>query len=443
MKKTFFLLLLCLSPLFSFAQAIAGYSANYSACLKSLSVQEKVEVPIVFEGSSFIKIHFSTLNIANNGRLLLIDDKVKTVVYEQKGEFKAEDVWLPSVDSDQIILQVENGEALIDRVGVGFDNMEESRKERICGNDDRLDPKCYDSSYQDIGAKVGRIMFELYGMFYYCTGFLVSQDSVIVTNEHCIQISDSANSAEIKWKYENSTCGGNDPDFERVSTSFDLVAVDPGLDIAILKPKSDNPSSYYGYLELNDAKVERGDTIWIPQHPFGGVKKFAVHSDSDGGATILEVGQKGVRVGQCIGYNLDVEAGSSGSPVIDKDGKVIAIHSFTAESEGCKDPDLNKGMMMTLLYPVIEPYIVPCNGNPPTITKVKYNVKRRQFKVWGSGFTENSRIMVAGISQSTKLKKDGKLVCAMFDRLLKGDTASIEVFCPETGCRSEKFYFTR
>jgi len=113
-----------------------------------------MEVPIVFEGSSFIKVHFSSVNIFDDGRILLIDDKVKKVIYEQKGEFKAEDFWLPSVDSDQIILQVENGEATVDRVGIGIDNVEESRQERICGNDDRLDPKCYDSSYQDIGAKL-------------------------------------------------------------------------------------------------------------------------------------------------------------------------------------------------------------------------------------------------------------------------------------------------
>ncbi|MCX7829910.1 MAG: serine protease, partial [Acidobacteria bacterium] len=439
MQKILFGLILFLLPTFLFAQSPAGFVANYNAYVECSEENCLAEIPIEFEGASFIKVHLKELFLPEGATLEFWSGEKQKRYFAFSGPFSGS-LYLPSLPGERCFLNLvgEGAKLQIDKVGIGFEEKENKIPERICGNDDRLDPSCYDNSYRGAGEKVGRIMFEIDNLLYYCTGFLVSADGLFVTNQHCIQNEAAADSAEVWWKYENSTCGGSNAVYDSVSSSAELIVKDPGTDISILKFKYDNPASRYGFLQLDDRKLEKGETIWIPQHPLGGPKKFAVHSDSDGGATILEVGLKGVRVNQAIGYNLDAEAGSSGSPVLDSNNKVVAVHTFSAEGEDCKDPDLNKGIKMQYLYPIIYPYLVSCNGNPPHITRIRYNAKSRRFKLKGDGFMDDSVILVNGVAQSTHYKNDGSISCAMFDRIWRGDTVSIEVFTTQSGCKSDK-----
>lgn len=447
MKRFLLAMTLILAASAVCAQSLAGYVTPFNAASPGLPDGSSWTLPVVFENAGFVKLHLSSLRLGEGERLELYDaSDPGGTVYAVEGPFRGS-CWLPSVDGGVAVLRVASlGTAAfsVDKVGVGFSATEDAAApERVCGNDDRQDPACYDATLRGIGDKVGRILFEANGTMHFCTGFLAGADGLFATSQHCIYNAEVAATAEVRWKYEKTSCGGTEETFDTVSTGCQLVMADPNTDLALIRFSGDNPASRYGYLSLDDREPEKDEVIWIPQHPAGGAKKFAVHSDSDGGATVIAKSLVGVRVLQAIGYNLDVEAGSSGAPVMDSDNKVLAVHSFTALDDECENPDLNRGIRMDILYPLFQPYISTCSGTPPVITKLKYVPSERVFKLSGTGFTEDSVVLVDGVVQSTKLRKSGKLAAAMYDKILRGDTVRVEVFSPDTGCMSGEVFYTR
>ncbi|HNQ77795.1 MAG TPA: serine protease [Acidobacteriota bacterium] len=436
---------LCVFPLC--AQSLAGYVADYRAASPALSEGGSWTLPVVFEGAGFVKVHLSAVSLGEGERIDVFrgGDHGKAV-FSLKGPFTG-DFWLPSVDGEAALVRMFSaGRASfsVDRVGVGLSEISGAGSpERVCGNDDRQDPACSDAVLRGIGDKVGRIMFEANGTLHFCTGFLAGPDGLFVTAQHCIYDAATAASAEVRWKFEKTSCGGNEEAYDTVSAGCQLVMEDYNTDLALIRFSYDNPASRYGYLTLDDREPVKDEVVWIPQHPMGGVKKFAVHSDADGGATVLAKSLAGVKTAQAIGYNLDVEAGSSGSPVLDSDNEVIAMHVFTALDDDCENPDLNRGIRTDVLYPLIEPYLATCSGTPPVIVKLKYVSSERSFKLNGSGFTEDTVVLVDGVVQNTKLKKNGRLVGYMYEKVLRGDTVKVRVFCPDTGCKSDEVSYTR
>ncbi len=447
MRRFLFVIALTLAAFPLCAQSLAGYVADYSAASPAVAEGGSWNLPVVFDGAGFVKVHLASVLLLEGERIEVSSGTTPgRPVFTLEGPFSG-NFWLPSVEGGTAVVSFFSrgrGSFTVDRVGIGFSGKNElGSPERVCGNDDRQDPACYDATLRGVGDKVGRIMFEANGTFHYCTGFLAGPDGLFVTAQHCIYDAEVAASAEVRWKYENTTCGGGSETFDTVTAGCQLVMQDYNTDLALMKFAYDNPASRYGYLVLDDREPVKDEIIWIPQHPAGGVKKFAVHSDSDGGATVIAKSLIGVKTTQAIGYNLDVEAGSSGAPVIDSSNKVLAMHVFTALDEDCENPDLNRGIRMDVLYPLIEPYLATCAGTPPVIGKLKYIASERAFKLTGTGFTEDSVILVDGVVQSTKLRKSGKLAAAMFDKVLRGDTVKVKVFCPDTGCMSEEVSYTR
>jgi hypothetical protein len=447
MKNFILSILLIVAPLAFCAQSPAGYVAPFNVASPVFPDGGEWTFPVVFEDAGFVKLHLKSVVLEEGEKIELFGGEPSSMkIYGIEGPFRG-DAWLPSVDGGIAVLTLtsKGGAFLsVDKVGIGFEeHLETGTPERICGNDDRLDPACYDAAKMAAGDKVGRILFEANGTLHYCTGFLVGADGLFATNQHCIYNSETAASAEVRWKYQMTSCGGTSESFDTVSVGTVLVMTDFRTDLTLLRFLNDNPASRYGYATLDNRELKKDEIIWIPQHSAGGPKKFAVHSDSDGGAAILVANLTGVGASQAIGYNLDVEAGSSGSPVLDENNKVVAMHTFTALDEKCESPDLNRGMKMEVLYPLIQPYISACTGTPPEITEIKYSSRDRQVKLRGTGFAENCEILVNGVIQSTKLKKNGKLVAAMYDKLFHGETITISVFDPDTGCSSAEFSYTR
>ena len=152
------------------------------------------------------------------------------------------------------------------------------------------------------------------------TGFL-TREGYVFTNNHVIQSQELAKTARLEFNYEL----GKELIAYQVDASDFKSSPPSALDFARVKviDRADAPLSNWGYVEFDTESLPLvGEDVTIIQHPLGDVKKFK--SDE-------VLGQ----FNQYLLYTTETEPGSSGSPVLNKDCKVIAIHhAGKTEAEG-------------------------------------------------------------------------------------------------------------
>ena len=157
------------------------------------------------------------------------------------------------------------------------------------------------------------------------TGWML-QGGWVMTNFHVIPNKRWVEGSRIIFDYEEDLFGNT-----RETSSYDL---DPegalfssllNLDYAFIKVK-DNPQipiSKWGYIEVDNwSDPQPEQTVNIIQHPKGGTKQIALTKNQ-----IINVD------GKKIFYMTDTEKGSSGSPVLNNEWKVIALHHAGVSEE--------------------------------------------------------------------------------------------------------------
>jgi len=159
------------------------------------------------------------------------------------------------------------------------------------------------------------------------TGFVL-EGGYLLTNWHVLPNVKAAENAKIEFNYEQDADGNA----QKVATYF-LDTTECKFsplntyDYAYVKIKDDNqnPLSQWGTLTVEDfLKPEPGQPTIIIQHPEGGIKQIAFEDNN-----ILSVWKP------YLFYETDTLKGSSGSPVLNSDWKVIALHHYGKnETEG-------------------------------------------------------------------------------------------------------------
>ncbi len=152
------------------------------------------------------------------------------------------------------------------------------------------------------------------------TGF-ITREGFVFTNNHVIRSAEAAKIARLEFNYEV----GKSAIAYQVDAS-DFKSSQPNdLDFARVKviDRADAPLSNWGFVEFETESLPlTGEDVTIIQHPLGDVKKFK--SDE-------VLGQ----LNHYLFYTTETEPGSSGSPVLNKDCKVIALHhAGTTMAEG-------------------------------------------------------------------------------------------------------------
>lgn len=146
------------------------------------------------------------------------------------------------------------------------------------------------------------------------SGFFISQDGYVVTNNHVIE---NAISIEVVIN------GGEELEAE-------LIGADPDTDLAVLKVK--DQSRAYPYVEFADSKsVRRGDWVVALGNPFG----------LDGTATAGIVSAKARDIGgnrnpytDYLQIDAAINQGNSGGPTFDLYGRVIGVNTLIFSRTG-------------------------------------------------------------------------------------------------------------
>ena len=199
--------------------------------------------------------------------------------------------------------------------------------ERILGQSDLLSINFLDRGRRSAEA-VCRIKLPMEGGAAYGTGFLVGP-RLLLTNHHVLANEGEAAQAEAEFGYEHDIDGvlrapvgfNLDPHqlfFTSAEADFTLVGVSPVA-------ADGTPLDRFGWLPLIPlrAKSVDGERVTIIRHPGGAPKQIAIHASQ-----IIKLDPKnvGANLDYFIHYSTDTEPGSSGSPVLNDQWQVVAVH---------------------------------------------------------------------------------------------------------------------
>ncbi|CAH0473569.1 unnamed protein product [Peronospora belbahrii] len=230
------------------------------------------------------------------------------------------------------------------------DDDEDINNESLCGQDESVEAACAPSATNsEQGAvmlaksqPVARLsIIKENGMaIAYCTGWLLGCEGHLITNQHCISNVQDALNTKVEFLAQATSCGGNEDCDTRGGcpgllgvTSTKLVAVSEELDYAVVRLATNDSVVDFrglyektgGYLQFRGSEAVLEENIYIPQHPLGYGKRIAWLYNGQPGRvesfTVIEC-----RKGD-IGYYVDTQEGSSGSPILaTSDNTVIAMH---------------------------------------------------------------------------------------------------------------------
>jgi endonuclease G, mitochondrial len=204
----------------------------------------------------------------------------------------------------------------------GLDEISKITIERVLGKDDLTSISFLSRGLRaakavarvDIKSTSGRILG-------YGTGFLIS-NRLLITNHHVFQDESVAAPSQVRFEYEESVENEINPGVLFNLEPAVLFYANKNLDFAIVAVSSvsqDGQHSLldYGFLPLLDVpgKHSISEQVNIIQHPSGEKKQLALRENE-----IVD------RDDNFLRYHTDTLPGSSGSPVLNDDWEVVALH---------------------------------------------------------------------------------------------------------------------
>jgi len=351
----------------------AGEEKAGGATLRYAPTGRSWRVVLSEPGSTYIKVHFASLELAPGDRVTVADPTGREVhtyrgdptraafpgdsphtVHGKRG-FAA-----MSVDGDTAVVTLHAATdrpdaaeltrrgfgARIDTYYRGFSQAELAAANpaplSVCGADARRDVVCYQANHPTEYARSGAVARQLLKGIGHCTAWRVGNTNRMLTNHHCMESAADLRASEFQFDYQCATCGGNNPRPGTKVSGAELIKSSPlsALDYALFSVNDFTSVQRFGTLYLDVREPVAGERIYIPGHGDTRPKRLSLHEERDGGAYCkIDVVSSGVNTG----YRCDSSGGNSGSPVLaGSSHKVIALHHLG----GCP----NWGTRITLVH---------------------------------------------------------------------------------------------
>jgi S1-C subfamily serine protease len=157
----------------------------------------------------------------------------------------------------------------------------------------------------------------------FCTGAFVSSE-IVLTAYHCVEDDDSM-TTEVGNFVDVAFYEDTDVETAKISTShiFVVYKVDTNSDLALLKPLFFTQTT--DHLNVSKKPIKDGDNVYLVSSPLGMLYSYSTGKVSNTRVIKNASGQ----VTKLLQTYIPASFGSSGSSLVDADGNVIGVCSFT------------------------------------------------------------------------------------------------------------------
>ena len=276
-------------------------------------------------GSDYLRFHF--VNFSNPGSetftLTIKDGQGKQVIEYNEDTVPGSDFWTPLVFGGRALIQV-TADPVPQSLQFTLKEMAYQTNggvwESIIDDDERehiIDYKD-DADITRVAKAVAKLSF-FKDDFYVCTGFMINNNQ-LMTNHHCVATDEVCETTMVVFGYQL------DENDNRVHgkqyACKKVVDANYKEDYSILELHG-TPGDEWGTLAFSAVGLSDSQDLYIIQHPAGEPKQISKINCRVAGPKL-----DGRGTDTDFGHVCDTMGGSSGSPVLSEDHKVVGLHHF-------------------------------------------------------------------------------------------------------------------
>jgi len=324
------------------------------------------------DGASGVRVHFHNFAVAPGAVWVYSEDHSQVFgPYTGSGIDDTGDFWSHAVFADTVVVEY-LADRRVEAVPFSIDRIAHlmAAQQAMSAGTCELDVTCY-SPWGATASGVGMYIFQTGGASYACSGALVNNSNhdskpYFLTANHCISSAAMAQTVEVFWKYQTSTCNGTPPGLSSLPTTLGATYL-TGAPIAsgdfslmLLSQLPNSSLTFYGW-NASSAALPMGGSVAGMHHPQGDYTRIVFGSRNPDAAA-----QIGTDIAPAsMFYQIQatagrIEPGSSGSPLFTPDESIVGTLTYGPSGNACSTSPFTAGYArFAVAYPSLSQYLSP------------------------------------------------------------------------------------